>query len=130
LQLEHGYSILKAYGRSKFANVLFTYELARRLEGTGVTVNALHPGLVATNIGSDNGRLVKWAWTTYARLRGALTIGEGARTSIYLASSVEAEGVTGMYFTRQRAVPSDPDTYDQQAALALWEASRQLTGLS
>jgi len=130
LQVKHGYSLLKAYDRSKFANVLFTYELARRLEGTGVTVNALHPGLVATNIARRVGRLAGWAWKLYARRRGALTPREGARAIVYLASSPDVAGVTGAYFVKTARGPSDPATFDEGMARRLWEASARLTGLS
>ena len=130
LQLERDYSVLKAYDRSKFANVLFTYELARRLEGTGVTANALHPGLVATNIVGHHPRLVQWGWKLYVHLRGGLTVEEGASTSLYLASSPEVEGVSGAYFAKGSRVLSDPATYDEAAARKLWEVSAQLTALS
>ena len=130
LEMERDYSILKAYNRSKFANVLFTYELARRLKGTGVTANALHPGLVATNIVRHNGLLVWWGWRLYVRFRGPLTVKEGASTGIYLASSPEVEGVSGAYFVKKKQAPSDPATYDEAVARKLWEASARLTGLS
>ena len=130
LQLEHGYSILKAYNRSKFANVLFTYELARRLDGTGVTANALHPGLVYTNIARRNGKLIEWGWKLYARRRGVLTPEQGASSSVYMAASPDLEGVTGVYFVKTARAPSDPSTYDEAMARKLWQASAQLTGVS
>lgn len=116
-----------AYGRSKLAVVLFTYELARRLEGTQVTVNALHPGLAATNVGKNNGCLFKpislvMKLTTQSPEQGAQTI-------VYLASSPEVEGVTGKYFTKRAAVCSAPATYDERAAQRLWEISAEMTGL-
>jgi NAD(P)-dependent dehydrogenase (short-subunit alcohol dehydrogenase family) len=106
------------YADSKLANVLFTYELARRLEGTGVTANALHPGAVATNIGADAGY----------RASG-VSPEEGAQTQIYLAASPEVEGVTGKYFARCRAVPSSQASYDEDTARRLWAVSAQMTGL-
>ena len=118
---------MKAYARSKLANILFTYELARRLDGGTVTVNALHPGHVATDIYRTNfsviGPLLK-------RIMGlfALTPEEGAQTSIYLASSPEVEGMTGRYFIEREAVQSSPMSYDQNLAHQLWLVSERLTG--
>jgi NAD(P)-dependent dehydrogenase (short-subunit alcohol dehydrogenase family) len=130
LQLEGGYSILKAYNRSKFANILFAYELARRLAGTRVTANALHPGLVITSIAKHNGRLAWWGWRAYARWRGALTAEQGASPCVYLAGSPEVEGVSGAYFVKKERRPSDPATFDESLALGLWQASARLTGLT
>lgn len=129
LQLEHGYAPFKAYGRSKFANVLFTYELARRLEGTGVTSNVLHPGLVQTDIGKSASWWLGWGWKFFLRFRKGLPPEEGALTSIYLASSLDVETVTRKYFAKQKAAPSDPDTYNETDARRLWEISAQLVGL-
>ena len=127
LQGERSYTGWKAYSQSKLANVLFTYELARRLEGTRVTVNALHPGFVATNFGKSNGgvfgplfRLAQFA---------AISPAEGAETSTYLASSPEVDGVTGEYFDRKKAVKSSQASYDANAARRLWDASLQLAQL-
>jgi NAD(P)-dependent dehydrogenase (short-subunit alcohol dehydrogenase family) len=117
-----------AYGQSKLAQILFTYELARRLEGTGVTVNALHPGVIATNLGANNrwyGRLAKPIFDRF--LVGP---DEGAQTSIYLATSPEVEGVTGKYFVQQKPVRSSRASYDRAAAERLWRLSEELTGLS
>jgi NAD(P)-dependent dehydrogenase (short-subunit alcohol dehydrogenase family) len=124
---ERGYGGWKQYCRSKLMNLLFTYELARRLEGTGVTVNALHPGWVATGFAANNGwkgHLIRLA----ARLF-ALTPEQGARTLVYLASSPEVAGVSGRYFARERAVPSSPASHDQAAARRLWDLSAAMTGL-
>ena len=129
LQFEKNYAMLKAYGRSKFANVLFTYELARRLDGNGVTANALNPGLVKTRIGTNSGWLVGLAWNLVNWLRNGLTPEEGAQTSILLASSVQLEGVTGKYYSRQKERASDPVTYDEELARHLWEISAQMVGL-
>lgn len=128
LQTEKGFSGWKAYSRSKLANIYFTYELARRLEGTGVTANCLHPGFVATNFGRSNGGL----FTPIFRLfqMGAISPEEGAQTSIYLASSPEVEGVTGKYFDKKKAVPSSPISNDPLIATRLWEASQALLGES
>jgi retinol dehydrogenase 12 len=114
------------YARSKLANLLFTYELARRLEGTGVTANALHPGFVATNFTAGNGA---YGWFL-RRWAGLFAVGaeEGARTPVYLASSPEVEGVSGRYFVGGKAVPSSPASRDGEAARRLWRLSEGLTG--
>jgi NAD(P)-dependent dehydrogenase (short-subunit alcohol dehydrogenase family) len=126
-QGEHRYGSWRAYGQSKLANLLFTYELARRLEGTGVTANAVHPGFVATGFGSDNrglfGLVIRVAKLT------ALSPEQGAETLIYLATSPEVEGITGKYFVRKHAVPSSSASYDQAAQRRLWQLSAELTGL-
>ncbi len=129
LQLEQNYTPFKAYGRSKFANVFFTYELARRLQGSQVTANALHPGLVHTDIGKSASRWLGWAWRLLVTFRGGRTPEQGAETSLYLASSYAVEQTTGKYFIDQKERPSDPDTYDVENARRLWELSAQMTGL-
>jgi NAD(P)-dependent dehydrogenase (short-subunit alcohol dehydrogenase family) len=126
LQFEHGYAAMRAYGQSKLANVLFTYELARRLDGSGVTANALHPGFVASRFATNNGPLAKIAMRL-ARLI-AISPEEGAQTSIYLASSPEVKGVTGKYFVKCQLARSDPASYDEAAARRLWEISAQMVG--
>jgi NAD(P)-dependent dehydrogenase (short-subunit alcohol dehydrogenase family) len=123
-----GYNGWRTYKQSKFANILFTYELARRLAGTAVTANALHPGWVATGFGKDNGwkgRLLQAAAGLFA-----LSPEAGARTVVYLASSPEVAGVSGRYFVREKAVASSAASYDESAARRLWEVSEQLTGLA
>jgi retinol dehydrogenase-12 len=128
LQGERGYHGWQAYCCSKLANVLFTYELARRLMGTGVTANALHPGWVATGFGGNNGwrgRLLQWA----ARVKG-ISPEEGARTILYLATAAEVEGVTGQYFDQQKPVRSSPPSHDEAAAKRLWQVSLELTHLA
>ncbi|MFL5402291.1 MAG: SDR family NAD(P)-dependent oxidoreductase [Gemmatimonadales bacterium] len=128
LQSERAYDARQVYSRTKLANILFTYELARRLGGTGVTVNCLTPGVVATRMladymgGSHGGRIVD---STF----GA-TPKQGAETSIYLAASPEVEGVTGKYFVDQKPVSSSRVSYDAAAARRLWDLSARLTGLS
>jgi len=118
----------RAYRLSKLGNVLFTYELARRLEGTGVTVNALHPGLVSTNLFSNNGVLGR-AVTFLVRWRG-MSPPEGARTCVYLAASPEVEGKTGDYYDDCKAVASSAASRDGMAATRLWEVSAEMTGLA
>jgi NAD(P)-dependent dehydrogenase (short-subunit alcohol dehydrogenase family) len=119
---------MTAYGRTKLCNVLFTYELARRLADTGVTVNALHPGFVSTDIAKNNGWLVRLFQPLV--MRSALPMEVGAQTSIYLASSLEVEGVTGKYFARKKAIESDPASNDETAAKRLWQVSAEMTGLA
>jgi NAD(P)-dependent dehydrogenase (short-subunit alcohol dehydrogenase family) len=118
------YSAFGAYANSKLANVLFTYELARRIKGTGVTANCLHPGAVGTNLFRGLPKFLQ----TLIRL---VTIGteRGARTSIYLASSDDVEGVTGKYFARSRQQESSEASRNEEAARALWQLSVELTGL-
>jgi NAD(P)-dependent dehydrogenase (short-subunit alcohol dehydrogenase family) len=128
LRGESGYSGLRAYGQSKLANILFTYELARRLDGTGVTVNAVHPGFVLTHLGRDNGWLIHNIIRLAMRLRG-ISPEEGAETLIYLATSPEVEKVTGRYFQEMKPVESSPQSYDLDTARRLWEVSEELTGL-
>jgi NAD(P)-dependent dehydrogenase (short-subunit alcohol dehydrogenase family) len=128
LQGESRYHGWQAYCRSKLANVLFTYELARRLADTGVTSNALHPGWVATGFGGNNGwrGLLK---QLSARFRG-ISPEEGARTVLYLATAAEVEGVSGQYFESECAVRSSPVSYDEAAAKRLWQVSLELTHLA
>ncbi|MGB3632875.1 MAG: SDR family oxidoreductase [Rubrobacteraceae bacterium] len=129
LGTRQNYGFMRAYGRSKLANVMFTYGLARRLEGTGVTANALHPGAVATGIGTNN--KVWYVRPALALFRLFSTTPEkGAETSIYLASSPEVEGVTGQYFANKKPVASSKASYDEAAAKRLWHVSEDLTGLS
>jgi retinol dehydrogenase 12 len=107
------------YGASKLANIMFTYELARRLEGTEVMVNAMHPGFVNTNF-QQAARL---------DMRGPLTPEEGADTLIWLATSKDVEGITGKYFVRRRDTRSSDVSYDKVVATRLWEVSADMTGL-
>jgi NAD(P)-dependent dehydrogenase (short-subunit alcohol dehydrogenase family) len=127
LQGQHRYSGWRAYARSKLANILFTYELARRLAGTGIVANALHPGFVATNFGRNN-RSITAAFFRLLQL-AAISPEEGAQTIIYLASSPAVKGVTGEYFVKQKAVRSSQVSYDRAAAQRLWQVSTELTGL-
>jgi NAD(P)-dependent dehydrogenase (short-subunit alcohol dehydrogenase family) len=129
LQNKHNYSLggFRAYGQSKLMNVLFSYALARRLEGSGVTVNALHPGTVATGFGKNNGGVM--GLLTGIIMRFGLSPERGAETSIYLASSAEVEGITGKYFDNRKAVQSSPISYDTAVQEQLWQVSEQITGL-
>jgi NAD(P)-dependent dehydrogenase (short-subunit alcohol dehydrogenase family) len=127
LQHERRYNGWIAYKRSKLANLLFTYELARRLEGSGVNANALHPGFVATDIGVANRLLAGIVWRAVAL--AAIRPEEGARTSIHLASVPEVEGVSGQYFVKCRPERSSDVSYDREAATRLWDISAELTGI-
>ena len=125
LRGDRRYAGWATYCRSKLANLLFTYELARRLEGTGTTANALHPGWVATGFGSNNG----WRGRLLQRAAGwfAISPEEGAQTVLYLATSPEVAGQSGRYFVRQQAVSSSAASYDEQAGRRLWDWSAQMT---
>ena len=128
LQGKRIYSGFRAYGESKLANIYFTYELARRLEGTGITVNAMHPGFVATSIGTNNGWIVRAIRPLMDLF--AMSAEEGADTINYLAISKEVEGITGKYFIRRRAVSSSSISYDESLSRRLWQVSMELTGFS
>jgi NAD(P)-dependent dehydrogenase (short-subunit alcohol dehydrogenase family) len=128
LNASRHYFGLTAYNQSKLANVLFTYELARRLQGTSVTANCLHPGLVRTAIGHKHTtRLHAFLHSLLCLL--AVSPASGARTAIYLASAPEVAGVSGRYFVNQRRARSSPVTYDPEVADRLWRVSAELTGL-
>jgi retinol dehydrogenase-12 len=127
LQFQRGYSGMRVYSQSKLANILFTYELARRLAESGVTANALHPGFVASRFATNNGLLAKIGMRLMRFI--AISPDEGAQTSIYLASSPEVKGVTGKYFVKCQPQRSDPATYDVETARCLWEISAQMVGL-
>jgi NAD(P)-dependent dehydrogenase (short-subunit alcohol dehydrogenase family) len=120
------YRAMRVYGQSKLANILFTNELARRLAGSGVTANSLHPGAVGTRLGKNNGA---WARVLIALLRPFFrTPADGAATSVYLAASPAVEGVTGTYFTRQREHRTSAAARDTDAARRLWDISARMTG--
>lgn len=121
------YQGLRVYGESKLANIMFTYALARRLSGTGVTANTLHPGLVSTGFGKNNGAAMRWLMALYALV--AISPEKGAQTSIYLASSPEVADVTGKYFIKEKPARSSAVSYDEQAQERLWAISEQMTGV-
>lgn len=128
VEFSNGYSGWGAYGHSKLANVMFTYELARRLEGTKVTANVLHPGFVATGFGRNNtGGLLSLGLKLVQKV-GAKKPEQGAQTSVYLASSPEVEGVSGQYFSDSKAVRSNEASYDTTAQARLWAISEQMVG--
>ena len=129
LRGERKYSGIAAYGQSKLANVLFANELARRLAGTGVTANSLHPGVIRTGFGRNNSGI----WGALFRVFHVvarpflLTPEQGAQTSIYLASSPDVEGVTGEYFAKSKQTQSSDRSHDTGLAQRLWQVSEELT---
>jgi NAD(P)-dependent dehydrogenase (short-subunit alcohol dehydrogenase family) len=129
LQGERKYSGQTAYNQSKLASVMFTYELARRLEGTGVTATVLHPGVVSTRFGAeDPSRIFKLIVPFYRPFMK--TPRQGAAMSVYLASSPKVTGVTGRYFVNGRPRTSNKASYDESATSRLWEVSAGLVGLA
>jgi NAD(P)-dependent dehydrogenase (short-subunit alcohol dehydrogenase family) len=127
LQSERGYSGFRVYGTSKLANILFTRALAKRLQGTGVTANALHPGVVRTGFGHN----AKGFFRHLVKLAAPFMISaeKGARTSVYLASSPEVESVSGEYFYKLRPKKTSSAARDDALAERLWQVSEQLTGV-
>jgi NAD(P)-dependent dehydrogenase (short-subunit alcohol dehydrogenase family) len=117
----------KAYSQAKLANILFTYELDRRLKGKGITSNALHPGFVASQFAKNNGALYRAAMGVVHLF--AKTPQQGARTSVYLASSPEVEGISGKYYIDKKPARSSPISYDQSVAARLWDVSGEMVGL-
>jgi len=120
-----------AYAQSKLANILFTYALAGRLQGTGITVNTLHPGGAVTGFCRNNG-MTGWLKHILAHILAGnlITPTAAAQTILYLAASSEVQGVSGKYFVKQKPVPSSPASYDSEAAERLWNISVELTNLS
>jgi retinol dehydrogenase 14 len=129
LQGERSYSGARAYSQSKLANVLFTYELARRLPATSVTANALHPGVVRTSFGAEDPGGVQRRLVPFMRLFMKAPA-QGAATSIHLACAPELERVTGRFFANRKPTRSARHSYDQAAAARLWQVSTELVGLT
>jgi NAD(P)-dependent dehydrogenase (short-subunit alcohol dehydrogenase family) len=129
LQGERSYSGQRAYNQSKLANVLFTYELARRLQGSAVTANVLHPGVVRTSFGAEDPGRVQRLFVPFVRpfLKAPA---QGAVTSIHVASSPDLEQVTGRYFVNSKPKRSSNRSYDEAAAARLWQVSADLVGLT
>jgi NAD(P)-dependent dehydrogenase (short-subunit alcohol dehydrogenase family) len=124
---EQRFRTISAYSQSKLANILFSYELARRLAETGVTVNCLHPGGIASGLWTNNGPLAQFMMKV-----GRLVLKtpeQGARTTIYLASSPEVEGVTGKYYSNCNEKTSSRESYDLNIARRLWDVSARMTGV-
>ncbi|KKL86540.1 hypothetical protein LCGC14_1943730 [marine sediment metagenome] len=126
LQLTNSYGGMQAYGRSKLANIYFTRELARRLEGSGVTVNALHPGSVATGFAHDGDVRAPFSWLWTLAKPFLRSPEKGAQTSIFVASSPELDGVTGKYFADSKETQPTSVAQDDEAARRLWTASEEL----
>ncbi|MGW7685092.1 SDR family NAD(P)-dependent oxidoreductase [Kribbella sp. NPDC054772] len=129
LQGERSYSGARAYNQSKLANVLFSYELARRLTGSSVTANAVHPGLVSTAFGAaDPGRVQRLVVPVLRPFMKSPA--QGAATSIHLASAPDLDRMTGCYFAKSKATRSSTRSYDESVAARLWEVSADLVGLA
>jgi retinol dehydrogenase-14 len=128
LQAEKWYLGMRAYGQSKLANLLFTYELARHLDGCGVTVNAVHPGYVNSGFTLNNGPLYRMFSGSIARLFGR-SPEKGAQTILFLATSPEVQGMTGGYFFDGVRVESSRLSQDEAIASRLWQVSANLTGM-
>lgn len=129
LQGERSYSGARAYNQSKLANVLFTYELDRRLRGTSVTANAIHPGLVSTSFGADDPGRAQRLFVPVLRPFMKSPAG-GAAGSIRLASAPDLAGTTGQYFVKGRQARSSRRSYDESVAARLWDTSAELVGLT
>jgi retinol dehydrogenase 14 len=129
LQGERSYSGARAYSQSKLANLLFTYELASRLEGTSVTANALHPGVVRTAFAAEDASTLQRLFTPFVR-PFLKTPAEGAATSMHLASAPDLEQVTGRYFANSKPKTSSKRSHDEAAAARLWQLSADLVGLT
>jgi NAD(P)-dependent dehydrogenase (short-subunit alcohol dehydrogenase family) len=130
LQSDRRYRTMRVYGQSKLANILFTQELARRLDGTGVTANSLHPGTVRTGYGADGDAKGFLAFGIKISAPFFLSPAQGARTSIYLASSPEVDGVSGKYFVKCKEKEPKRQARDPATARRLWQVSEELVGLA
>jgi NAD(P)-dependent dehydrogenase (short-subunit alcohol dehydrogenase family) len=128
LQSARRYSGFSVYGKSKLCNILFTRALARRLEGSGVTANCLHPGFVATRFGDHSGGVLQ-TLVKVAKPVGAISPQEGARTIVYLASSPEVEGKSGGYYYKNRLATPTKEAQNDADAERLWQISAQLSGV-
>ena len=127
LMLEHNFGGFQAYAQAKLANIIFSYELTRRWGNTGITANAMHPGVVSTNFGSEAKPI----------FRGLIKMGKpflkspakGADTIVYLATSPAVEGISGKYFAYRREIKSNAQSHNEEIGRKLWEVSEELTGL-
>ncbi|MBM4247589.1 MAG: SDR family oxidoreductase [Deltaproteobacteria bacterium] len=128
LQSRRRYAPFGVYGRSKLCNILFTRELARRLEGVGVTANCLHPGVVATGFAGDGDATGWFAWGVKLARPFMITPEKGADTMVYLASSPDVANVTGRYFVKRREKMPGRHARDDAAARRLWDESARMTG--
>lgn len=124
LQSANGYRGFKVYSRSKLCNILFTRELARRLQGTGVTANSLHPGFVNTRFGDESGGMLSVGVRIAKKF--AISVEKGAETMVYLASSNEVANVSGAYFYKCKVATPSKEAQDDQAAAKLWKESERI----
>jgi NAD(P)-dependent dehydrogenase (short-subunit alcohol dehydrogenase family) len=122
MELSKGFGGIRAYGSSKLMDLVFTYELARRLEGKSVTANAVHPGVVRTNLGNEGGALLRF-FTIFGR-----NPKKGAETAVYVASSPEVAGISGKYFADKRPKESSARSHDQASWAKLWEVAEKTVG--
>jgi retinol dehydrogenase-14 len=129
LQGARSYSGPRAYNQSKLANIMFTNELARRLEGTGVTANSLHPGVVRTNFGSED-QAGFFAVMSRLALPLLKSPAQGAQTPVYLASSPDVDGVTGQFFVNRKPKTANKVAYDTEMTTRLWQVSADLVGMT
>jgi len=129
LQSEENYKGMQVYSNAKLMVIMFTYELARRLAGSGVTANVALPGFVATNLGRNGGSRMQWLMFKLVRPM-QISAKRGAETSLYLASSKEVEGITGKCFSKLKEVTSAEASYDREKQSALWDATSKLLGTS
>jgi NAD(P)-dependent dehydrogenase (short-subunit alcohol dehydrogenase family) len=129
LQSKHGYAGFRVYSKSKLCNILFTRALAKRLAGTGVTANSLHPGFVATRFGDQSGGLMQ-RLVAIAKPVGAISPEEGAKTIIYLASSPDVALVSGEYFYECKVATPTKEAQNDEDAERLWKVSAEIAGIS
>jgi len=128
LQSEKNYSGMKVYSKTKLMLMLYTYELARRLEGTGVTANVLMPGFVATNLGKNSGSLRSSIMFRFVRPM-QISAKKGAETSVYLASSENIKAASGKCFSKKKIVTTCPESYNEELQKLLWNKTQSLLGL-
>ncbi|NQV80182.1 MAG: SDR family oxidoreductase [Alphaproteobacteria bacterium] len=129
LQYQHSYSGTKAYSRSKLCNLLFTYELAARLAGTGVVANAVHPGIVRSNFANNNGRGTRVLFDVVKALSG-ISVESGAATSVHVATAPELAERSGLYFSKSRPTKSSRRSHDRQLQRRLWDVSAEISGIN
>jgi retinol dehydrogenase-12 len=124
------YRVMRTYGRSKLANILFTRTLAKRLAGSDITANSLHPGLIATGIGQTH-PLARLAWKLIVLIRGGISVADGAKTSLYLATSPQVEGLSGGYYVKCHPAPlqTRAEAVSDAVGERLWKVSEELVGL-
>jgi NAD(P)-dependent dehydrogenase (short-subunit alcohol dehydrogenase family) len=128
LQNKKSYSGYRVYSQTKLANLLFTYELDRRRDGADITINAVHPGFIASNFGRNNSGVIGFAMRHIVPWF-ARSVAEGAATPIYLATSPDVVGKSGGYYVNSTLRRSSPESYDQEAAARLWAISEELTDI-